>query len=63
MKNKNVKVTDAYVVSDGSYEYNIKTIDDSTKVLIKNGKVIQDSGPLNYDLSPRQTLLVYREIT
>ncbi len=63
VKNRNIKIPNTYIVNDEDYEYTIKTIGDSTKVLTKNGKVIQDSGSLKYGLSPRQTLLVYGEIT
>ncbi len=59
VKYKNVKISNAYSVNDENYEYTIKPIDDSTKVIAKNGKVIQDSGPFSYKLSKRESLLVY----
>ncbi len=59
VKNKGVKIPNTYLVNDGNYQYTIKTIGDSTKVLAKNGKVIQDSGPLGSQLSRRQAILVY----
>jgi len=59
VKYKNVRISNDYLVNDESYEYAIKSIDDSTKVIAKNGKVIQDSGPFSYKLSKRQSLLVY----
>jgi len=59
VKNKNVKISNTYVVNDGNYEYTIQTIDDSTRVFTKNKKIIQDSGPLDKKLSERQSLLIY----
>ena len=59
VKYKNVRISNAYSINDENYEYTIKAIDDSTKVIAKNGKVIQDSGPFSYKLSKRQSLLVY----
>ena len=49
-----------YIVDDENYQYTIKTIGDSTKVIAKDEKIIQDSGPMNKKLSRRQSLLVYQ---
>ena len=59
VEHKNARISNAYSVNDEAYEYTIKPIGDSTKVMAKNGKVIQDSGPFSYKLSKRQSLLVY----
>ncbi|MBI2558737.1 hypothetical protein HYW20_05420 [Candidatus Woesearchaeota archaeon] len=55
---RNVKIPNTYIVNDETYEYTIKTIDDSTKVITKNGKIIEDSGSFDTRLSRRQNILV-----
>ncbi len=55
---RNVKIPNTYIVNDETYEYTIKTIGDSTKVITKNGKVIEDSGSFDTRLSRRQNILV-----
>ncbi len=59
VKNKNIKISNTYIVNDGNYEYAIQAIGDSTKALAKNKKIIEDSGPLDKTLSERQSLLIY----
>lgn len=59
---KNVKVPNIYIVDDGNYQYTIKTVGDSTRVIAKDEKIIQDSGPMGKKLSKKQSLLVYREL-
>ncbi len=55
---RNVKIPNTYIVNDETYEYTIKTIGDSTKVIAKNGKIIEDSGSFDTKLSRRQNILV-----
>ena len=59
VKNKDVKIQNIYSLNDGAYEYTIKTFGDSTKVLTKNKKVIQDSGSFDHKLTNAQSLLIY----
>lgn len=59
--NKDVKVTNTYVARDGVYDYIIKADEKSTKVIARNGKIIQDSGPLDYKMSRRQASLIYNK--
>ena len=59
VKNKDVQVPFTYLVDDENYKYEIKTIDDSTKVITENGKIIQDSSSFDYALTKRQAILVY----
>ena len=59
VSNRNVKVLSTYISRDIIYDYTIKSDSSSTKVFAANDKVIEDSGPLNYKLSKRQSLLIY----
>lgn len=57
--NKDVKVINTYVARDNSYDYIIKGDNDSTKVIARNQKIIQDSSSLPLELTPRQKNLIY----
>ena len=60
--NKGVILNGDYIVRDPIYDYTIKSDKDSTVVIARNGKIIQDSLGLKLDLTPRQRSLVYEII-
>jgi len=57
--NKNVRVSNLYVAGDNRYRYTIVADDDSTEVIARNNKIIQDSTGIQTGLSERQQRLVY----
>jgi len=57
--NKGVKIINTYIARDALYDYLIKADNKSTKVVARNGKIIQDSGGLPLFLTPRQRSLIY----
>ena len=60
VKNKGIAISKEYDINDATYKYKIKTVDSSTKVIAENGKILEDSSPMSYSVSPRQEILLYK---